>query len=55
MKRFIHPELGVLELTCQRLVDPDQALSLLVYTAIPDTESYEKLQQLSDIGLQRVR
>lgn len=47
VKRFEHPELGRLELTCQRLVDPDQSHSLLVYTAIPGTESHEKLQLLA--------
>ncbi len=55
VKYFIHPELGALELTCQRLVDPDQAHSLLVYTAIPGSESYEKLQLLSVIGTQPLR
>ncbi|WP_329382178.1 helix-turn-helix transcriptional regulator [Streptomyces sp. NBC_01716] len=49
-KRFAHPEVGPLELTCQRLIDPGQAHSLLVYTAIPGTESYEKLHLLSVIG-----
>jgi transcriptional regulator with XRE-family HTH domain len=52
VKHFIHPEVGALELTCQRLVDPDQAHSLLVYTAIPGSESHEKLNLLSVIGTQ---
>lgn len=55
VKHFIHPELGALELTCQRLVDPEQSHSLLVYTAIPGSESYEKLQLLSVIGVQVLR
>ncbi|MEU6781236.1 helix-turn-helix transcriptional regulator [Nonomuraea angiospora] len=55
VKHFIHPEVGALELTCQRLVDPGQAHSLLVYTAIPGSESYEKLQVLSVIGTQTLR
>lgn len=46
-KRFVHRELGALELTCQHLVDPDTSHSLLVYTAIPGTESAEKLQLLA--------
>jgi len=49
-KRFVHPEVGRLELHCQTLVDGDQSHILLVYTAIPGTESYEKLQLLSVIG-----
>jgi transcriptional regulator with XRE-family HTH domain len=52
VKHFNHPEVGALELNCQRLVDPDQAHSLMVYTATPGSESYEKLQMLSVIGAQ---
>jgi len=52
VKHFVHPEVGALELTCQRLVDPGQAHSLMVYTAIPGSESYEKLQILAVIGTQ---
>ncbi|SEG18790.1 hypothetical protein SAMN05444920_102133 [Nonomuraea solani] len=55
VKRFDHPEVGALELTCQRLVDPGQAHSLLVYTATPGSESYEKLQVLAVIGAQTLR
>ncbi|UWM48116.1 helix-turn-helix transcriptional regulator [Streptomyces carpaticus] len=47
VKHFVHPELGPLELNCQRLIDPGQAHSLLVYTAVPGSESHEKLQLLS--------
>lgn len=50
VKRFVHPEVGELELTCQSLLDPDQSHRLLVYTAVPGSESYEKLQLLSVIG-----
>ncbi|MER6539451.1 helix-turn-helix transcriptional regulator [Streptomyces sp900105755] len=52
VKHFVHPEVGALELNCQHLIDPDQAHSLMVYTAVPGTESYEKLQVLSVIGAQ---
>ncbi|MPY79421.1 MAG: DNA-binding protein [Actinophytocola sp.] len=52
VKHFVHPELGGLELTCQMLLDPGQSHSLLVYTAIPGSESHEKLQLLSVIGTQ---
>jgi transcriptional regulator with XRE-family HTH domain len=54
-KRFVHPELGALELNCQTLVDPQQSHLLLVYTAVPGSESYDKLQMLSVIGTQTVR
>ncbi|MDT0494969.1 helix-turn-helix transcriptional regulator [Streptomyces sp. NPDC012600] len=52
VKRFIHPEVGVLELNCQRLLDPDQSHSLLVYTAAPGSDSYDRLRLLSVIGAQ---
>lgn len=54
VKRFAHPELGVLELTCQVLVDPESSHSLLVYTAAPGSESAEKLRLLSVIGAHRM-
>lgn len=50
VKRFEHPVVGSLELNCQMLLDPKQATSLLVYTAMPGSESYEKLQLLSVLG-----
>jgi transcriptional regulator with XRE-family HTH domain len=49
-KHFVHPELGALELTCQRLLDPEQSHALLVYTAVPGSESHEKLRLLAVIG-----
>lgn len=52
VKHFVHPEVGALELHCQRLIDPAQAQSLMVYTAVPGSESYEKLNLLSVIGAQ---
>ncbi|MFD4355911.1 helix-turn-helix transcriptional regulator [Nocardia sp. NPDC058518] len=50
VKRFRHPEVGPMELNCQTLLDPDQSHLLLVYTATPGSESYEKLQLLSVVG-----
>ena len=55
VKRFRHPEVGLLELNCQSLLDPDQSHRLLVYTADPGSESYEKLQLLAVIGAQSMR
>jgi transcriptional regulator with XRE-family HTH domain len=50
VKRFVHPEVGALELNCQTLLDTEQSHLLFVYTAVPRSESYEKLQLLSVIG-----
>jgi transcriptional regulator with XRE-family HTH domain len=52
VKRYQHPEVGRLELNCQTLVDPHQAHRLMVYTAVPGTESHEKLRMLTVIGAQ---
>jgi len=49
VKHFVHPELGAIELSCQSLLDPEQSHMLLVYTAAPGSESYEKLRLLSVI------
>lgn len=54
-KRFVHPEVGRLELHCQTLLDPEQPHLLLVSTAAPGTDSYEKLQLLGVIGAQTLR
>jgi transcriptional regulator with XRE-family HTH domain len=51
-KNFVHPELGALELNCQTLLDPQQSHLLFVYTAVPGSESHDKLQLLSVIGTQ---
>ncbi len=49
-KRLQHPEVGVMELACQVMVDPATGHSLLVLTAAPGTESHEKLALLSVLG-----
>lgn len=54
IKHFVHPELGGLELTCQSLADPEGTHALLVYTAIPGSESAHKLELLSVIGSQQI-
>jgi transcriptional regulator with XRE-family HTH domain len=50
LKRIQHPEGGILELHCQLLFDPEQSQALLVFTATPGSDSYQKLQLLSVIG-----
>ena len=49
-KRIVHPEVGLLDLECQTLLDPEQSHVLLVYTAVPGSETHEKLQLLSVIS-----
>ncbi|MDP9793048.1 transcriptional regulator with XRE-family HTH domain [Catenuloplanes nepalensis] len=52
-KRLNHPEVGLLELNCQTLLDPERSHRLLIYTAVPGSESWEKLRLLSVIGVQQ--
>jgi transcriptional regulator with XRE-family HTH domain len=54
-KRMVHPMIGTIELDCQTLVAENQAQILLVYTATPGTEDYDKLQLLSVIGAQQFK
>lgn len=54
VRRVQHPHVGVLERHCQSLVDPDQSHLILVYTAVPGSESCDKLQLLSVIGRQAI-
>lgn len=49
-KRLQHPEVGIMTVQCQHLLDPDQNQVLLVFTATPGTESSDKLQLLCVIG-----
>jgi transcriptional regulator with XRE-family HTH domain len=48
--RLLHPRVGPLELHCQRLVDPDQAQQLVMYTAAPGTADDERLRLLAVLG-----
>jgi transcriptional regulator with XRE-family HTH domain len=49
-KRIVVPDLGVLELWCQNLFDPEQEQVLVVFTAAPGSPSYEKLQLLAAVA-----
>ncbi len=51
-KTLIHPELGAIEVDCQVLFTEDQSQALLVLTAPPRSEAYDKLQLLGVLGQQ---
>ncbi|MEV0633738.1 helix-turn-helix transcriptional regulator [Streptomyces sp. NPDC050619] len=51
-KRFQHPLVGLMELDCEVLACFGHDQLLIVHTARPGTESYERLQLLRVIGLQ---
>jgi transcriptional regulator with XRE-family HTH domain len=52
-KTIVHPELGEIEVDCQVLFTEDQSQALLILTAPPRTEGYEKLRLLSVLGQER--
>ncbi|PZF91721.1 helix-turn-helix transcriptional regulator [Micromonospora deserti] len=52
-KTLIHPQLGAIELNCQALFTEDQSQALLVLTAPPRSEGYDKLQLLGVLGHER--
>ena len=51
-KRILHPVVGELTLDCEVLLSAEHDQRLIVYTARPGTESYERLQLLRVVGLQ---
>lgn len=51
-KRFQHPLVGLLELDCEVLLSHEHHHMLVVHTARPGTESYERLQLLRVVGMQ---
>ncbi|MFF3493649.1 helix-turn-helix transcriptional regulator [Streptomyces sp. NPDC002795] len=51
-KRFLHPVVGVLDLDCEVLVGDGHSQQLVVHSARPGTETYERLELLRVIGLQ---
>ena len=51
-KRFRHPVVGELELNCEVLLSAGHDQQLIVYTARPGSESYQRLQLLRVVGMQ---
>ncbi|MFC8090897.1 helix-turn-helix transcriptional regulator [Streptomyces sp. NPDC057301] len=51
-KRFLHPVVGLLELDCEVMVSHEHHHLLVVHSARPGTEAYERLQLLRVVGLQ---
>ncbi|KUN05235.1 XRE family transcriptional regulator [Streptomyces yokosukanensis] len=51
-KRLQHPVVGLLELDCEVLLTDDHRHRLVLHTARPGTDSYERLQLLRVVGLQ---
>ncbi|MEU0406563.1 helix-turn-helix transcriptional regulator [Streptomyces griseorubiginosus] len=51
-KRFLHPLVGLLELDCEVMLSHQHHHLLVVHTARPGTDAYERLQLLRVVGLQ---
>ena len=51
-KRFLHPVVGVLDLDCEVLLSDGHGQQLIVHSAQPGTETYERLELLRVVGLQ---
>lgn len=51
-KRFLHPVVGVLDLDCEVLLSDGHSQQLVVHSARPGTQPYERLELLSVVGLQ---
>ncbi len=54
VKRFLHPVVGLLELECEVLANPEHDQRLVVYTARPGSASRERLELLRVVGLQQL-
>ncbi|MFE7110629.1 helix-turn-helix transcriptional regulator [Streptomyces sp. NPDC057575] len=51
-KRFLHPVVGLLDLECEVLLSAACGQSLVIHTARPGSEAYERLQLLRVVGVQ---
>ncbi|WP_405582440.1 helix-turn-helix transcriptional regulator [Streptomyces sp. NBC_01092] len=51
-KRFLHPLVGLLDLDCEVMLSHEHHQLLVIHSARPGTEGYERLQLLRVVGLQ---
>ncbi|MEV1019111.1 helix-turn-helix transcriptional regulator [Streptomyces sp. NPDC050264] len=51
-KRFLHPVVGVLDLDCEVLLSGGHDQMLVVHSARPGTDTYDRLELLRVVGLQ---
>ncbi|MCX4789578.1 MULTISPECIES: MmyB family transcriptional regulator [unclassified Streptomyces] len=51
-KRFLHPVVGLLDLECEVLLSGACGQNLVIHTARPGSEAYERLQLLRMVGVQ---
>ncbi|WP_460065479.1 helix-turn-helix transcriptional regulator [Streptomyces sp. YKOK-I1] len=51
-KRFLHPLVGLLDLDCEVLLSHEHHQLLVIHTARPGTDTYDRLRLLRVVGLQ---
>ena len=54
-KRIVHPEVGLLHLTCERVLTPDEDLKVLAFFPTEGTDARDKLDRLRVIGAQNLQ
>jgi len=52
VKRFVHPQVGILTLTCDTLTAENDTQHLVVFSALPGSVDAARLAQLGAIGTQ---
>ena len=50
IKRFVHPQVGILTLTCDTLTAENDTQHLVVFTALPGSADAARLEQLAALG-----
>ncbi|AYJ50955.1 helix-turn-helix transcriptional regulator [Rhodococcus sp. P1Y] len=55
IKRFVHPDVGVVAVHCETLATQKEGQHLMVYSPQPGTDARQKLDLLGVIGIQQMR
>ncbi len=53
-KTLVHPQVGPVDLDCEILLTPDEGQRLVILSAAPGTEAYDKLKLIAVLGDQNV-
>jgi transcriptional regulator with XRE-family HTH domain len=53
-KTMLHPQVGEITVDCETLLTPDEGQSLIILSAIPGTEAYDKLKLIAVLGEQEL-
>lgn len=53
-KTMVHPQVGEITVDCETLLTPDEGQSLIILSAAPGTEAYDKLKLIAVLGEQEM-